>query len=463
MANIALVQAATQVNVSGSAGASASITINGTVVGNTLILLGAFWHSGTAWTITGTTDGGNSWTTKQQDDAGPSNFGRSVVAHAPVTAGGSRTVSVNIGVVPDTMFYVLGCQEFSGINTTNPTVAFDANQTDTSATDANAGPITTLDGSELIIGVVEDSSSASAMGFGSPASWTNAYRQNDSNTFIGMDAGYWLPGSRQTSYTAQWSHSNFTLDLASAWVVAFRADGLTTDATSHGVAHTEITGPSLNSITWSHTCGAGATKLVVGNGNGNGTLPSLTSVTYNGVALTRIALKNDANFTTSEMWRLNNPPIGTFNIVATLPANSDQAAGAISFIGADPAEGPESNDAQIGVSNPSITVASVAGDIVLAQFVSDVGDTGASTENATLIWEDEDVDLDCDYGMQRKVAVGTSTTLGWTSAAPPAGGWSIVGIAIKPLAPTSLPGVKYDYSRHPIKKIADAAGVGTLA
>lgn len=205
------------------------------------------------------------------------------------------------------------------------------------------------------------------------------------------------------------------------------------DTTSHGTQHNDASVPN-NSITWAHTCGSGANKIVVGNGTGTPSLVGASGVTYNGIALTQLVIQNDSSFMTVDIWRLNNPPTGSaFNVVATISGAADQAAGAVSFNDAALTEGTPTKTFGTG-ANPSINVASVAGDICVGMFATDLGPDGTTTPNGTQIWEDEDVDGDSDFSMQRVDAVGTSTAVGWTSAAPLAGAWAVAGFSISPLA-----------------------------
>jgi hypothetical protein len=124
--------------------------------------------------------------------------------------------------------------EFSGVATTTPEDAFTSNDDiDTSgATDVSAGPITTTDAGDLILGSASDSSSDATLNFASPTSWTNKYRQNDSNTFIGHDSGYWLPAAIQTTYTAQWSHDNNASDESCGAIVALKPASIGSGAVS---------------------------------------------------------------------------------------------------------------------------------------------------------------------------------------------------------------------------------------
>lgn len=220
---IALVTTATQVSVAGSSTTAPSITISATN-GNAITGLASIWDNNATWTLTNTTDGGNSFTTRQGSASGSS---RSIaaVAWAVNITGGSRTVAFNLaGSSAGTRSYELGCLEFSGVKTSAAEDAQDANaEINAGTTDASAGPITTTDAGDLLIGAATDNSGDLTLNFASPTSWTNKYRQNDSNGTIGFDAGYWLPGATQTTYTAQWAHDNTAGDVAAGVVVALLA------------------------------------------------------------------------------------------------------------------------------------------------------------------------------------------------------------------------------------------------
>lgn len=205
------------------------------------------------------------------------------------------------------------------------------------------------------------------------------------------------------------------------------------DATSHATA---VANAGVTTLTWAHTCGASATKLVVlatGAKSGVSTDRNITGVTYNSVALSFVGGQDDANFCNVEIWKLDSPTTGSSqNIVVTYGATLvDQTGGAASFNGTSNTDGAPTG-ATNTTDNPSVTVADTAsGDIVVSVLLSDIGPVGATTEAGTLIWEDEDVDSDCDSNAQYQTATGANTVCSWTSAS---GGnrWAAVGAAIKP-------------------------------
>lgn len=224
---IALVQTATQVNVAGSSTTAPTIAINGVTGGNAIVPLASIWDNNTTWTLTNTTDGGNTYTTRQALADNGSSEGKAVVAHAVNVTGGNRTVAFNLAGTSGAggRYYVLGCLEFSGVATSAAEDDFAVNENiDTSATDISAGGtgFTTTDAGDVIVGSACDNCSDTTLNFASPTSWTNRYRQNDSNTYIGHDSGYWLPAATQTNYTAQWTHDNNVLNIGAGVVVALK-------------------------------------------------------------------------------------------------------------------------------------------------------------------------------------------------------------------------------------------------
>lgn len=204
------------------------------------------------------------------------------------------------------------------------------------------------------------------------------------------------------------------------------------DTTSHATA----IGGGGNSITWAHTCGAGANKLVVTIGTGSSGLTDRTvsTVTYNGAACSKLGSADDGAFERHEIWRLNSPATGSsLNIVATLAGlGANQiAAGAISFNDSATAEGASSSN-NASSTNPTVTVVDSANGDIVVSACSDDGSASATTEAGTLVWEDEDVGADSDFNCQRQVATGASTVCSWTNGT--SAGWAAVGVAIKAAA-----------------------------
>jgi hypothetical protein len=247
---IAAVQSATQVNVAGSSTTAPSITITGTAGGNALVAYASIFDGNTTWTLTSTTDGANTFTTRAGVGVDTGESVRAVASHAVNITGGDRTVAFNLSGTSGAggRYYVLGCTEFSGVATSAAEDTFDANDTiNLGTTDANAGPITTTDAGALITGAISNGYNDTTINNASPTSWTNTYRQDNGLSFVGMDAGYWLPGATQTTYTAQWSHDNTAGDIGAGVVVALLPAGGAADPEGRLIGGKLIRGGLLRS------------------------------------------------------------------------------------------------------------------------------------------------------------------------------------------------------------------------
>jgi hypothetical protein len=176
-----------------------------------------------------------------------------------------------------------------------------------------------------------------------------------------------------------------------------------------------------------------ATKLFVIVSTRGG--PNVLGVTFGTDALTFYSEYDDTDINCKvEIWDINNPTVQTANIEVSLEVEGPVAFGAISFIDADLVNGTASGNTS-NTANPSVTVSStLANDICIAGVASSRGTAGATTLNGTTIYEVEDVGGVMDAGFQSKVAVGTSTTLNWTSGAVSPGYWATIGMRVRAAA-----------------------------
>lgn len=213
--------------------------------------------------------------------------------------------------------------------------------------------------------------------------------------------------------------------------VAVAAGGgpLAVETTSNSTAQSNVT-----SITVSHTVTA-SNKLVATVCSADGTIGERTvsSITFNGAGFTLVKAKDDGGFERAEIWQLNGPATGTHDLVVTFGGNCEQSgAGVTGFTNANATLGTAGENTAATI-NPTVTVPSTAGDIVVSILCSDLGNDQTTTENGTLLWELEDAGGgDSDFNAQRQVAAGASTVAGWTAAAPLGGAWAAAGVAVKP-------------------------------
>lgn len=218
---MARVQAATKVTYSASSATALTIALTGVVTGNTLIGYCAVENDNQSFTISSVTDGTNTYTQRSGRANSTTEGTIGSIAHSIGVTGGSLTVSFNLtGVSGSNRYAVLGLEEWSDIASED---TYDVNElTNITSADASAGPITTSRADAIIVGMAALSEIADTNNtFSSPSSWTNSYREVDNATYRGMDAGYWIPGSVQTTYTAQWSHDNYSGEDGVGVIVAF--------------------------------------------------------------------------------------------------------------------------------------------------------------------------------------------------------------------------------------------------
>jgi len=148
-----------------------------------------------------------------------------------------------------------------------------------------------------------------------------------------------------------------------------------------------------SAFTFDHTVGIGTDRvLIVGVSifNANKTV---TSLTYGGVALTRIGFIDGgtgSNDRRLESWRLVNPPIGTNVVSVNMSSGAKVVAGAVSFFGvntASPHGAFITNEARTNLV--TLAVPSAVGELVL-DMVSVTGNAATATVGAgqSQLWND---------------------------------------------------------------------------
>ncbi|PLK49628.1 cadherin domain-containing protein [Uliginosibacterium sp. TH139] len=120
------------------------------------------------------------------------------------------------------------------------------------------------------------------------------------------------------------------------------------------------------SLTFSHTVDAGSNSLLIVEYSTRGTT-SPASITWNGMALTRLDTVSNVDVVTTEIWYLKNPGAGTANIVVTMPGPAKEfSVGATTFLNVDQSStfGTVAKATGIG-STASVNVSSASGDLVI--------------------------------------------------------------------------------------------------
>jgi hypothetical protein len=206
-------------------------------------------------------------------------------------------------------------------------------------------------------------------------------------------------------------------------VVAFDAVG----PSSAGASST-----ASNTVTWSHTCSGSNRLLIVGVAVGANTSPTISSVTYNGVAMTSVGKMNTNNQTNAgfvELFRLIAPATGTNSVVVTTSAAVlTLAAGSVSFTGVHQV-------APLGVpvlafgdsTTPSVSVPNTSlGNVVIDAMCCG---TAATASSQTLMWR-RNINGGSGAGngaSSTVAATGGTMTLAHTQ---PADFWASVGVEV---------------------------------
>ena len=168
----------------------------------------------------------------------------------------------------------------------------------------------------------------------------------------------------------------------------FRTAPAISDLNNLSIDATTTAGASnTSSLTWSHTVGTDANRMLLVSAGwqkpGGGDLTNITSVTYNGVNLTRLITYADPFYWGPELWYLLNPPTGAHNVVITYGTSQpDVAVGAAtSFFGVNQSS-PFNTPAvtETNASPISLTVSSATSDLVYS--VLNVGFQDANTPSA---------------------------------------------------------------------------------
>jgi CSLREA domain-containing protein len=198
-----------------------------------------------------------------------------------------------------------------------------------------------------------------------------------------------------------------------------------------GVASTG-SADGTNSITISHTTSGTDRLMLVGVSINNEDFETVSSVTYNGVALTHVGSATEADDAVVEIWRLVNPPTGTHNVVITFSAvlTREAVAGVMTFTGVDQTTplGTFASAIDNDSGPASVIVSSAAGELVfgVVSAESSVLSTAAVAPSSQR-WN---LFQGIQYGAGATQAGAASVTMSWTFNG--SDHWAAGGVSIKP-------------------------------
>ena len=204
------------------------------------------------------------------------------------------------------------------------------------------------------------------------------------------------------------------------------------DSTSSGKT------PPRTSLTISHPTAGSDRLMLVGVSIHNYASETVSSITYNGVALNQVGASANGTDARVEIWRLIAPPTGTYDVVITFSAEltSVARAGVMTFTGVNQAAPLGTFASATGSSSPAtVNVTSAANELVFdtvgtesqsSPFSLTVGAGQTQRWNSAIM------------GYDRFLAAGSTepgaatVTMSWTISPASAVPWAIGAVSIKP-------------------------------
>ncbi len=191
-------------------------------------------------------------------------------------------------------------------------------------------------------------------------------------------------------------------------------------------------------LTWTHAVSGSDRILIVGASiNGSRTV---STVTYRGQNLTRLATVNNGTTARASLWYLLNPPTGSGSVVVTLSGAASFVVGATSYTGVsqtNPLGTPVVNS-NAGVT-ATLNVVSATNELVV-DVIARRGDLTTNPITAgsgqTQRWNTRTTVNSANTGMTgggSSKAGAASVTMAWTW--PTSRAWAIAGISLKPAIP----------------------------
>lgn len=383
------------------------VSIN--LTSNTAVTVSNVTYNGVGLTKLGAVVNGTTVRVEMWGLLGPATGTNSVV----VTLTGTNATAVGV---------VAGATTLTGVS------SFGAFSSNASVANSNNPNITVASAAtQLVFDVMATTGNRTVTAFSAPE--TARWSLNSTAAVTGTD----VTGAASTFIGGAAASASQTLSGKAAWVIG-------------AVIINPAAGNGNGTLTFAHTT-AGTNRLMmvgVSLNLTNNAAATVSSVTYNGVALTLVGSHNDAgNTRRMELWKLVAPPVGTFNVVVTIggltltQSNMGVVAGATTFTGVDqntPLGTFASNDGA-ATTNSTVTVTSNPGEVVIDTLatggdVTVTGFTGSQTSQWNLNSGGTTAALDVTGFGSTAVGAPNVTTAEVLSAAS---NWSLGAVSIKPV------------------------------
>jgi len=167
-------------------------------------------------------------------------------------------------------------------------------------------------------------------------------------------------------------------------------------------------------LTWSHTIGSGTNRMLIVGVAMRAT--TVSGITYNGVALTKIRSDRPGSDVDSELWYLPEaslPSTGTYDVVVTGSVSQQWIAGAVSYSGVSQLGDNFGTSVVSPTTSSSLNVTTLADEVVV-DIISLQSSNGTLAADAS---QNERWDLQSSVGrggMSTETAVGATTNMAWT-------------------------------------------------
>lgn len=217
----------------------------------------------------------------------------------------------------------------------------------------------------------------------------------------------------------------FTIIFSLFCLVSTLHGAIIPDNTSYG------TMSNVSTKTIAHTTPSGSNRLMIVGVSAQQPGASVSSVTYNGVALTKLGNVSNASQSRIEIWYLKSPAVGTFNVVLTNSQSENAIVGVKTFSGVNLTTTFGTLATSTGNSASAfVTATSATDELVYAVVGFNNGSTNQTPGSGQTEYYDQTINSSiCGAGSSK--AGASSVTMSWTSTSSP---WSIGAVSIKPAA-----------------------------
>ncbi|MEE8599926.1 hypothetical protein, partial [Euzebya tangerina] len=190
-----------------------------------------------------------------------------------------------------------------------------------------------------------------------------------------------------------------------------------------------------DSMVFQHTTTSGPDRLMlVGISINNDDLETVSSITYNGTPLSKLATETNVDDARVEIWQLVAPAAGTHDVIIAFSGDLllSAVAGAITFTGADQTPIASADSAFADSPTSSVTVSSAVGELVFAMMSGETTGTPTLQNSPPAVEQWNLVETSAppdEYGAAATDTGQVSVTVSWTHADDH---WAAAGASIAP-------------------------------